>query len=175
MLSEFEQKLIIGEIGEDVFAEYMHYLGDNYIVDVRQDKEFQAKDIDYVVYSDDEDMYTVEVKTDMKIGEMRISKYRRFFIEDVQNVRVNSDGFFRYCEADILAYYDSIKELMYLVNWNDLKDYINYYYYSNPDSSRVEYVYGNNSAGYGVYIDKCEQYFIDNDRYFKVVDMKEVI
>ena len=171
----WEESLKVGEIGEDVFAEYMNYLGDNEIIDVRYDKAWQVKDIDYLVYSDNEDMYTVDVKTDCKIGEMRVSKYRRFFIEDIQNVRINSDGFFRYCEADILAYYDSIKELMYLVDWNELKEYINYFYYESVNKNRVEYVSGNNSLGYGVYIDKCEQWFNDNDKYFKVVNMKEVI
>lgn len=172
----FEESLEIGEIGEYAFYEYMNYIdSDIDVVDVRNDKIYQAKDIDYLVYSDNEDMYSVEIKTDCLVGKMKVSKYRRFFIEDVQNIRIGSDGFFRYCEADILAYYDSIKELMYLVDWNDLKDYINYFYHNNYDSSRVEYVKGHNSLGYGVYIDKCKEWFNDNEKYFKVIDMKEVI
>ena len=169
----WEESLKVGEIAEDVFAEYMTYLGKD-IQDVRYIKAWQAKDIDYLVYDDDKDMYTVEVKNDCLIGKMWVSRLRRFFIEDIQNTKINSDGFFRYCECDVLVYYDSIKELMYFIDWNELREYINYFYYESVDKDRVEYVSGKNSLGYGVYIDKCEQWFMDNDKYFKVVDMKDV-
>jgi hypothetical protein len=91
-------------------------------------------------------------------------------------LRINSDGFFRYCEADILVEYDKINELMYLFDWKSMKEYINYFYVENMDRNRVDYIYINDcSAGYGVYILKFQQWMINNNRYFKIIDIKEVL
>jgi uncharacterized protein YpmS len=167
----FEDSLEVGEIGEQVFVKYMDSLN-NFIVDVRKVKEFQAKDIDYLVYTDD-DMIAFEIKTDEQFGTMRNKNYSRFFIEDIQNVNINSNGWFRVCFADVLTIYDSINCVMYMMLMKDLREYIDLY---KKDIKRMEYnTIKTGAAGYCVYINKFYQWLQDNDRYNKIVDIKEVL
>jgi len=163
----FENALKVGEIGEDVFIDYMEELN-NFIVDVRTVPEYQKQDIDFLVYTDD-DILSFEIKTDEQFGLMRNKNYARFFIEDIQNVNINSDGWFRCCAADVICIYDNINCVMYFMLMQDLREYINTYY--GRDNKRVDYIDSNsNSKGYGVYINKFYDWLRDNDRYNLIIE-----
>lgn len=71
------------------------------ITDVRQDPEYQAKDIDYVCF-DDSDQWTVDVKTD------RCYKTQNYFFEVLANVEAKKQGWAYMSEADyILIVYET--------------------------------------------------------------------
>ena len=72
------------------------------IVDVSQDRDYQKKDIDFLVYKGT-DMTTLEVKKDKNL-------YRtgNIFVEcGWQRGNYFTKGWLLYCEADYIAYYDT--------------------------------------------------------------------
>lgn len=69
------------------------------VKNVEDDREYQRKDIDLLVYMKDGTELKVEVKADRKYNT------GNFFIETVSNLNRNTPGCFLYTEADIMFYY----------------------------------------------------------------------
>jgi hypothetical protein len=68
------------------------------VIDVRDDKEYRQKDIDFVVIDGDKE-FTVEVKGDKYVGTSR-----RIFLETVSNRKKETLGCFLKSEADVWVY-----------------------------------------------------------------------
>lgn len=72
------------------------------IVDVSQDRDYQKKDIDFLVYKGTE-MTTLEVKKDKSL----YSKGNIFIECGWQRGNYFTKGWLLYCEADYICYYDT--------------------------------------------------------------------
>ena len=74
----------------------------NRLIDVSQDKAYQKKDIDFLVYKGDK-MTTLEVKKDKNLF-----RTRNIFVEcGFQRGNYFSSGWLSYCEADYICYFDT--------------------------------------------------------------------
>ena len=95
MNKTFQQSMSIGKRGEAIAKEYLKNNGWNFI-DVSNNKDFQKKDIDFVVEKN-EKSFTIDVKTDnFSTG--------NFFIETKKNEGKNSLGCIFSTEANFWWY-----------------------------------------------------------------------
>lgn len=180
---DFDETLTKGKVGEEAFVQLVKRLDNVVIYDVRGNEfDFcRKRDIDFIIFIYDEDnkidCKLIEVKTEYSYGKLNkeYNKHlQRFWIEDISSQKQNSDGWFRYCQCDVMVNMDAINNVMYMFDFAGLKEYIDLFY--KKDSKRVEYKkleYG--SAAYVVNIQLFIKWLDDNDKYIKVVNMKEVI
>ena len=107
-----------GKVGEAAFTEYLRNNRYSY-EDVSGNPEYWHRDIDFTLESQVEEgkEITVEVKSDSLI-----SKTGNFFIE-FENSHPNG-GWYNFCEADYIAYYDVNNKLFYIIDNEKLHDYI---------------------------------------------------
>lgn len=93
------EMLDVAKIGEDRVVEYYkRTYGDRVkVIDVRDDVEYQKKDIDFI-FEIDGVPTTVDVKTDRY-------KTGNYYFETVSNTTTGSTGCFYGSEADVWAYY----------------------------------------------------------------------
>ncbi|MDW5300635.1 MAG: hypothetical protein SA378_10950 [Sedimentibacter sp.] len=174
---DFSETLDKGEIGESAFIQLAKGLDNVVVYDCRKFDFCRKRDIDFIIFIYDEDdkidCKLIEIKTEYSYG--KYSKdMQRFWIEDISSQKQNSDGWFRYCSCDIMVNVDAINNVMYMFDFNGLKTYIDLYY--GNDSKRVDYKkleYG--STAYVVNIQLFLKWLEDNGKYYKIVDMKEVI
>ena len=110
----FSRQKAIGTQGEQVVKEYYLSQGAE-VVDVSNDKEYQAKDIDLIINGQ-----TVEVKTATKLPD-----YKEFCIEIVSNDNPGyyRKGWFFTTQADILIYYSPKEKLMYQIKMDEFRKY----------------------------------------------------
>lgn len=159
----FQETLLKGEQGETAFQNYCKSKNIP-LLDVRQDEGYQKLDIDFVTNKGTR----CEVKTEYSYGKYPKGK-QRLYIEDISSQSINSDGWYRYCQADVIINYDAINSIMYMFRLADLKQYINTYYEVNKQ--KVDYAklaYG--SCGYLIYIQPFLQWLNENNKYIEVIE-----
>lgn len=159
----FKQTLQKGEAGEIAFQNYCTSKN-KIILDVTNDKAYQKLDIDYVGNNG----IRYEIKSEYSYGKYS-AKMQRFYIEDISSQSINSDGWYRYCQADIIVNYDAVNSILYMFKLQDLKQYINTYY--EKDVKRVDYCklkFG--SCGFLIYIQQFLQWLQDNNKYNEVIE-----
>ena len=103
------------------------------IVDVRKDKRFQAKDIDFLVEDEKQQFTSVEVKTDFKAHETGNIVYE---LTTSGNV-----GCFEKTQADYIAYFVPKTKQVHMINVKALRWYIEQV---KPSEIRM----GDNATGY---------------------------
>lgn len=158
----FQESLQKGEQGEEAFINYCKSKK-IILLDVRKDKEYQRLDIDFV----DVALLRYECKTEYSYGKYP-AKSQRFYIEDISSQSINSDGWYRYCAADVIINYDAVNSIQYMFRLDDLKEYINLFY--EADKARVDYVkLQKGSCGYVVYIQPFFQWLNDNGKYNQII------
>lgn len=106
--------LSAGKAGESAAALLLEQRGWS-VEDVSQNKEYQQKDIDFIVAKDGIET-TIEVKTDAQMAHTG-----NFFIEREQG---NKKGWYYYCEAEFLFYLDSQNRIFHIFKFEDLREYI---------------------------------------------------
>lgn len=90
------------------------------VKDVSGDSDYWGKDIDLIATNTSTNITTtIEVKWDN-----RISATGNMFIE-LENPRSKGgNGWFNFCEADLLAYGDSVNRIFYFIRVADLRQFI---------------------------------------------------
>lgn len=160
--NSFQETLLKGEAGEAAFQNYCKSKNIP-LLDVRKDEAYQKLDVDFVTNKGTR----VEIKTEYSYGKYSKDK-QRFYVEDISSQRINSDGWYRYCAADILVDFDAINSIQYMFKLQDLKEYINLFY--EVDKAKVDYCklkYG--SCGFLVYILPFFQWLNDNGKYNQII------
>lgn len=106
-----------GKQGERLFAQTMR--NRNYIVrDVSNDPFYWSKDIDFIITSPTTGLTkTFEVKWDS-----RICKTGNLYLELSNRNSAGGLGWFKFCEADYIAYGDSVKRKFYIIPLLELKE-----------------------------------------------------
>lgn len=96
---QFDISLEVGYLGEDRFLEYISNKFWLECEDVSQDKEYQHKDIDFLITNTvTGKKTTVELKTDTYTT-------GNFFIEEYTHKESNTYGWLYKSQADVLVYY----------------------------------------------------------------------
>ena len=130
----FKEDLIFGETGEHVaWIQLLESPKTRLVMDVRKDKYFQQKDIDFLQLDLNNNVNKVEVKTDRKAHE---TGNIAFETDSKGNV-----GCLERSEADYIYYYlEQTKEVI-ILKLRELKGYIKH---TNPR----EITMGDNAKGY---------------------------
>lgn len=115
----FFQQLEIGKSGEAVVAAFFESRG-NKVRDVSDDREYQKKDIDFVITNKDGVELTVEVKTDYKLNKSG----NLFFESTYHKDWGDTPGWYDYCQADFIVFYDVIGKKLYIYNFSVGRDYV---------------------------------------------------
>lgn len=114
-VNEFLRDKAKGKYGEQIVFDYYNSIGCN-IIDVSEDKEYQQKDIDFLI-----DGIGYEVKTQNCILENKIC------IELKSNVEKNYNGWFYTTAAQYLVFVDKVNSILYKIPVEELREY----YYKN--------------------------------------------
>lgn len=113
----FNESLKEGEMGEHVVWNlFIKHPGVKSVVDVRDDKEFQQKDIDFLIEDKFRQFTPIEVKTDLKAHETGNIIY-----EVSTN---NSVGCFEKTQAKYIMYYVPGSRTVYRIDVKAMRTYI---------------------------------------------------
>ena len=103
--------------GEDIVLEYLKKEHKN-VLDVRNDKTYRKKDIDFVIDVKSLLKYTIELKSDDKI-----SSTGNFFFETISNSVRSTLGCFMMSQADFFYYYDTKGDKLYIFDLQRLRNW----------------------------------------------------
>lgn len=130
----FKEDLIYGETGEHVaWLNLLESPKTRQVLDVRKDKYFQAKDIDFLQLDFQNNVNKIEVKTDRKAHETG-----NIAFETDSNGNV---GCLERSEADYIYYYLEKSKEVIILKLKELRGYIKH---TNPR----EITMGDNAKGY---------------------------
>ena len=130
----FSQSLLEGESGEHVIWNLLMKSKDvRSVVDVRQDKNFQEMDIDFLVENGERQFTPIEVKTDFKAQDTGNIVY-----ELSTNGQI---GCFQKTKARYIYYYIPAIKTAYMIDVKDLRTYI---YRVRPEERKM----GDNARGF---------------------------
>lgn len=108
----------VGNKGEELFKDAMQARGHK-VFDVRDIKEYQKKDIDYLVQKRNTNKkYSFEIKSDSRMWETG-----NFVVEKWENLN-KSKGWFYKCKARFLVICDVEREILYMFKFSLLRDYV---------------------------------------------------
>lgn len=118
MNEHFQESLNIGELGEGMTWQYLSSQPNiKQVIDVRNDKRyFQNEDVDFLVITNQNDVYKVEVKSDQLMY-----KTSNIFYELTTSGNI---GCFEKTKADVIYYYDVVQRILYQLDIKKLKKYI---------------------------------------------------
>lgn len=117
-MNGFNYCLSIGNRTEDIIFNYLKGRGHE-VISVTDDKEYQKKDIDCLLEHDGVKA-TLEIKSDTKMH----NSGNLFFEEGFDRVSGFRKGWFNYCEADFICFYDGIADCGYMVDFRKAKEII---------------------------------------------------
>lgn len=100
----FYTQLRVGKVGEEAVLSWLRQRHD--VRDVREDKEYQKQDIDFIV----DEAVSLEIKTDNNI-----SRTGNIYIETYKG------GWYEYCGADYLGIYSPQTAKLYILDYQRLK------------------------------------------------------
>lgn len=115
----FNQQLEKGKSGEAIVAAWLQKRG-NKVKDVSDDREYQRRDIDLVITNKDGDTLTIEVKTDYKLHKSG----NLFFESTYHKDWGDTPGWYDYCEADYIVFFDVIENKLYIYNFSLGREYV---------------------------------------------------
>lgn len=124
------------------------------IVDVRDDKRFQQKDIDFLIEDKNRQFTQIEVKTDYKAHQTGNIVY--------EITTSNNIGCFEKTQADYIVYFIPKSREAHLINTLILRDYIKK---TKPNQIRM----GDNATGYLLSIEELKKNKIIKKTYEGVV------
>jgi len=114
----FYNDLAIGKKGEQYLTNQLSSIGYQ-VHDVTQERQYQAQDIDLIAIKDNVNA-TIEVKNDRGIF-----NYGNVFLELISNLEYGTAGWFTYCRADYLVFYEEQRGIAHLVKRAELVDTYN--------------------------------------------------
>ncbi len=153
-MSDFYTDLERGEVGENKFIELCNRLNFK-CVDVSDEKEYQDLDVDFIV-----DNTLVEVKTDYKIAETS-----NLYIEVWSSNKIGYKGWYQKTKCEYMYVYDVNNKLMYGFCFNDLKEYVDLFKFTE----RVKRCGNNLTANINMFF--C--WLKDNKKFNKIYDEME--
>lgn len=113
----FEQSLMTGGYGEHaVWNILTNQPKVRVVVDVRKDKRFQEKDIDFLVENTNQQFTSIEVKTDFKAHETGNIVYEATTSGHI--------GCFEKTQADYIAYFVPKSKKIYMIHVKALRTYL---------------------------------------------------
>ena len=109
-----------------------------YFIDVREIKEYQKQDVDFLLINQEGKICRFELKTDT-----RMAGTGNIYLEDKieRELNVFTDGWYHLCQADILSFLDgnNDKYYYYCFNWKKLKQFvIDNNYISERDENKYD-------------------------------------
>lgn len=112
----FNSTLYQGNEGQNKIKEYLESQG-YIVIDKSEDEEYQSKDIDFLYSKDGLSFCSLEVKSDNRMYEtgniaVELAMHRK---------SGRKNGWYHYCEADVLCFYDVISNIGYFIDWVKLK------------------------------------------------------
>lgn len=118
-MSDFNKDLNIGKIGEEAVASYMATRNHS-VIDVSDDADYRKIDIDLLLTNKQGQKCSVEVKSDKRIGDTC-----NFCIEECNERETgNYKGWYHYCEADYVCFYDYLTGYGYVIDWKKARPHI---------------------------------------------------
>lgn len=130
----FDESLKEGESGEHVVWNLLQNQPNiRSIVDVRKDKKFQEKDIDFLVENMNRQFTSIEVKTDFKAHETGNLVYE---VTTSRHI-----GCFEKTQAEYIMYYIPANKVVYMIDVVGLRTYI---HKVRPEERRM----GDNATGF---------------------------
>jgi hypothetical protein len=120
MIHEFKNSLTLGKLGEEEVIKYFNKQEIEF-VDVRNDKDYQSKDVDFVLYTS-MDAWCVDIKTDNMI-----SKTGNLFIETTSNKELGKKGWLYASKADEIWYFDYVNKIIYVLHLEKFRDWFERY------------------------------------------------
>ena len=132
-MNNFNYCLSIGEKTQEVIKQHLAARGHE-IEDVSLNTEYQKKDIDFIVRKGNK-FCTLEVKSDTKMHQTG-----NFFFElSFERKTGERPGWFQYCEAQFVCFYDGIAGRGYILDFNKTKKYLDNHgvcrkWWNNTDS-----------------------------------------
>lgn len=107
---DFNETSNIGNDGVIIIKKYLESLESTIVYeDVQNVKEFQKNDIDLRLLNRDNNIISIEVKTD------RYYNTGNFFFETISNQQKNTPGCFLYTKADYIYYIFLPEKLLYII------------------------------------------------------------
>ncbi len=147
---KFEEDIIRGKTGEKlVHYALTHNDKIKAVWDVSDDKRYQERDVDFLVYTLTNQVYGVEVKTDFKAHETG-----NIYFESESN---GNPGCLERTTADYIYYYVFHSKKLYAITTNKLKKLVN-------SGRYVTVKGGDNSKGYLINIDDLIRQGIATER-----------
>ena len=113
-----------GRRGEKLFAERMSANGYK-VQDVSNDPGFWNKDIDFII----ESPYTGAVKSFEVKYDYCINRSHNLYLELTNIYSQGGKGWYKFCEADVLAYGDAQTDIFYMIPLEKLREVTNQCYY----------------------------------------------
>lgn len=138
-----------GRRGELLFSEKAQQCGYT-VEDTTNNPQYFYKDIDFLVTNQEGIQKSFEIKWDS-----RISQTNNLYLELTNIHSKEGKGWFKFCEADYLAYGDAVNEIFYIIPLQQLKDRV----YKGKKSYRVARC-GDDSTGILVNLDDIRDIFL---------------
>lgn len=142
----------LGRKGEEAIINYLLAAGYD-VQDVSADPEYWAKDTDILATKDGKTT-SIEVKNDQ-----HISKTGNAFIENSQDIDGGQAGWFLITKADKLYYRDDINSIAYVIDMDDLREYIEARKQTLPQRKARPNAAGKVAQGYLVQISDLEAFY----------------
>ena len=141
------QQDIVGRRGEE--AVYNYLIKHNYEVqNLTNDPAYWPKDIDFIATKDGK-ATSIEVKNCLII-----SRTGNIFVEHTQDIDTNEKGWFCITEAEELFYRDDRNGVVYIIDMDDLREYIQDIKKDLPERKAKPNAVGKVAVGYLVSIEE---------------------
>lgn len=88
------------------------------VIDKRNDEESRLKDIDFEIQYIGRQNLNIEVKADKqmyKTGNILVE------LRHLRPYKGKTNGWYKYCDADIICYQDTVQDIGYMLNWKKMK------------------------------------------------------
>lgn len=116
-INDIKDSFAKGKNAEEIVAAWIVKQGWGAVKDVRKDKEYQAKDIDYIV-SDEESDTPIDVKSD------KYYETNNYFIETMSNIELNKIGWGYSSLADFIFIYYPDGDELHVINMFALRPWL---------------------------------------------------
>ena len=116
----FAEQMKETDRGTEVIIGFLQSLYPNdTFINVESEKEYQKVDVDYIW----------ESKEGKRLLEIKVDSYltNNLFYELYSNFDLKTQGAMEKTEADLIAYYYSAKDILYIINPKELKKYVHKY------------------------------------------------
>lgn len=145
-MGNFYKDLKTGEIGESVVLETLIKInGVEDILDVRDIKEWQQMDVDFLVFTNNNILIPIEVKTDNLAHSTGNIAY-----EVLSNKHYNTKGCFEKTRAKYIYYYLTNTEKLYQIDVKRLRSHVK----ANYKGKKKMIAMGDNAEGYLIKINE---------------------